>query len=290
MATPLTGPLEENQLLERLTEKYHTLGKQTRAVAEYVLRNPRSIVSLSIAELADECGVSQFTVTHLCKSIGLSGYQELKLALSKLLVQPLENIHEEIQEADEIQDVAAKLASSHTSSIDMTQQHLDVMQVKRVVEALSNASRVEFYGMGTAGVAAQSALNKFFRLGIDVRAPQDSHFQAMSAALLKPGDVAIGISTSGSSKEVLEAIRQAKLAGAETVAVTSNMGSPLAKMCNLRIITHTPELLYRSESMENLIAQIYILDILFVCLALQKTELFLGNLERTRKSLLGKKV
>lgn len=281
---------EASAVLNQLTEKYHSLGRQTKLVADYVLKSPRSVVSLSIAELADQCQVSQFTVTHLCKTIGLSGYQELKLALSRTFIKPMENIHEEIGETDQIPDIAAKLAESHISSIQLTQQNVDMMQMKRVVEALSTAGRIDVYGMGNAGAAAQSALNKFFRLGVDVRVPHDSHLQSMYASLLKPGDVAIGISTAGSSKDVLDAMRQAKQAGATTVALTSRAGSPLAKACELKIITSSQESQYRSESMENLIAQIYILDVLYVSVALLKKDLFLENLEKTRKALLVKKV
>jgi len=281
---------ETNEVLTRVADKYHSLGKQTRLVADFILKQPRSVVSLSIAELADECHVSQFTVTHLCKTIGLSGYQELKLSLSRTFVRPLENIHEEIGEADQIPDIAAKLAESHISSIQLTGKNLDMMQVNRAVEAIFDANRLVFYGMGSAGVAAQSALNKFFRLGIDVRVPQDSHLQVMYASLLAPGDVAVGISTSGSSKEVLEAVRLAKHAGATTVAITGQAGSPLAKACDLKIITTSPEILYRSESMENFIAQVYVLDLLYVSVAMLKKDLILENLQKTRKALLVKKV
>ncbi|SHJ27179.1 MurR/RpiR family transcriptional regulator [Propionispora hippei] len=279
-----------NQVLAQLTERYHALGRQTKLVADYVLKNPKSVVLLSIAELADQCQVSQFTVTHLCKTIGLSGYQELKLALSRTFIKPLENIHEEIGETDQIPDIATKLAESHIASIHFTRQNVDMQQVKRVVDALAVTGRVDIYGMGNAGVAAQSALNKFFRLGLDVRVPQDSHLQSMYASLLKPGDVAIGISTAGSSKDVLDAMRQAKQAGATTVALTSRAGSPLAKTCELKLITTSQESMYRSESMENLIAQIYLLDVLYVSVAMLKKDMFLNNLQKTRKALLVKKV
>ena len=281
---------ETNEVLTRVADKYHSLGKQTKQVADFILRNPRSVVSLSIAELADECQVSQFTVTHLCKTIGLSGYQELKLSLSRTFVRPLENIHEEVGETDQIPDIAVKLAESHISSIQLTGKNLDMMQLKRAVEVIADANKLMFYGMGNAGVAAQSALNKFFRLGIDVRVTQDGHLQAMYASLLAPGDVAVGISTSGSSKEVLETVRQAKQAGATTVAITGQPGSPLAKACDIKIITTSPEGLYRSESMENLIAQIYVLDLLYVSVAMLKKDLLLENLQKTRKALLVKKV
>jgi DNA-binding MurR/RpiR family transcriptional regulator len=281
---------ESNAILKLLSEKYHEFGRQTKRLAEYVLRHPRSVALCNITELAEQGGVSQFTVTSLCKSLGLSGYKDFKAAFSRTFVRPLENIHEEVSETDQVSDVAHKLAESHCASIRATEARLDAVQITRTVDALEKATRLHVYGMGSAGVAAQSSFHKFFRLGLDIVVPQDAHVQVMTASLLCPGDVAIGISTSGRSKEVLDAIRQAKAAGAVTVAISSYPGSPLVKACDLRIISTSQESLYRTESMENLIAQIYILDILYVSLAMRKVDVFLDSLEKTRKSLVNKKI
>lgn len=52
----------------------------------------------------------------------------------------------------------------------------------------------------------------------------------------KPGDVFIGISTSGRSPNVLKAIEKAKNMGLKTVALTSEKGTDMAEACDYAIM------------------------------------------------------
>jgi D-sedoheptulose 7-phosphate isomerase len=64
----------------------------------------------------------------------------------------------------------------------------------------------------------------------------DIVFSRPLQALGQKGDVLIAISTSGNSKNVLEAVKQAKLMGINTIAVTGGKGGQLAGLCNIVII------------------------------------------------------
>lgn len=278
------------KIVELIRVRYPLFTQSMRKVADYILKNPRSIVYLPITELADLCGVSEFSVIKLCRCMGLTGYQELKLLLSKEYVRPMENIHEEVEEGDKLSEIADKLLASHTATLASTRENADMLQLQLAVEAVDKASRLEFYGMGTSGSVAKDAYHKFFRLGFHCRFIEDSHMQAMSASLLKQGDVALAISNSGSTKEVIEALRQARQAGATTICITSHHNAPITKVSDIRLVTKSPENLYRGEPMENRFAQLYMLDLLFVSVAIRRRELFISNLEKTRKALTGKKL
>lgn len=280
----------ETGVCERLEAQYHRLTNSMRKVADYVLQNPRTVVYRPITELAELCGVSEFTVMKLCKSIGLSGYHEFKLLLAKKYVKPIENIHEEVEEDDHPANIAVKLATSYLTALESTRDFLDMGQIQAAVTAINKAKRLEFYGMGTSSCVAKDAYHKFFRLNFECRFLEDSHMQAMSAALLAKGDVAVAISNSGGTKDLIEALKVAKEAGATTICVTSQPKAPLTKVADIRIIAKTPENLYRGEPMENRIAQIYVMDLLFIAVALGRKDSFLLNLERTRRALTGKKL
>ena len=282
--------VEDIGIIELIRREYPLFTHSMRKVADYVLQNPRSIVYLPITELSDLCGVSDFSVIKFCRGLGLTGYQELKLMLSKEFVRPMENIHEGVQEGDKLADIADKLLTSHTTTLASTRGSLDLHKVQLTVDAMSKAKRIEFYGMGTSAGVAKDAYHKFFRLGFHCRFIEDSHMQAMSAALLEPGDVALAISNSGSSKEVIDALKQARQAGATTVCITSYPNAPINKIADIRLITKSPENLYRGEPMEIRFAQLYVLDLLFVSVAIGRKELFIENLEKTRKALTNKKL
>ena len=283
-------PVEDVKVIEIIHARYPLFTQSMRKVADYVLKNPRSIVYLPITELADLCGVSEFSVIKLCRGMGLSGYQELKLLLSKEYVRPLENIHEEVEEGDKLSDIADKLLASHTATLASTRASADMLQLQLAVEAVGKANRVEFYGMGTSASVAKDAYHKFFRLGFNCRYVEDSHMQAMSASMMEPGDVVLAISNSGSTKEVIDALRQARQSGATTICITSHPNAPITKLADIRLITTSPENLYRGEPMENRFAQLYMIDLLFVSVAIVRKELFISNLEKTRKALTGKKL
>jgi len=64
----------------------------------------------------------------------------------------------------------------------------------------------------------------------------DIVFSRQLQALGQKGDVLIAISTSGNSKNVLEAVKQAKAMGIVTIGVTGGKGGLLAPNCDISII------------------------------------------------------
>ncbi len=284
------GVYSNTSILKTLEDKSHSMGIRSRRVAEYILQSPRDVVYLSITELAEACDVSEPTITRLCRILGLAGYQELKFTISKEIVKPLHNIYEELGEFDEISDIAQKLAKSHTMAIEYTLKEMNWTQLNKAAAAIGIADKIEFFGMGNAACVAQSANNKFMRLGFNSKFLGDSHSQLMSASMLKENDVAIGISGSGSTRELIDNLKAAKAGGATTICIVGRPNAPLTKVADIKLITSTPESFYRSESMENMLAQIYILDILFIFTALRRKDVFLSNLEKTRKALANRKI
>lgn len=276
--------------VEQIQKKYHYMAGRTRRVADYILKNPRNVVYMSITELAEACEVSEPTITRLCRSIGLSGYQELKFTISKEMVNPLQNIYEDLSELDEITDIATKLSKSHMMSIEYTFKEMDWNQLNKAASAIEAADKLEFFGMGNAACVAQSARNKFMRLGLNANFLSDSHTQLMSASMLRKNDVALAISSSGSTKEMIDVLKAAKTGGATTVCLVGRPNAPLTKVADIKIVTSTPESFYRSESMENMIAQVFVIDILFIFAALRRKDVFLTNLEKTRKALTNRKI
>jgi len=64
----------------------------------------------------------------------------------------------------------------------------------------------------------------------------DIVFSRQLQALGQKGDVLIAISTSGNSKNVLEALKQAKAMGISTIGVTGGSGGQLAPLSDIAII------------------------------------------------------
>ena len=74
--------MSEN-ILETITTQYHSLTRSSQKLADYILANAHDAQYMSISGLAEHSGVSEASITRFCRSLGLTGYNSLKLALAK---------------------------------------------------------------------------------------------------------------------------------------------------------------------------------------------------------------
>jgi DNA-binding MurR/RpiR family transcriptional regulator len=142
-------------------------------------------------------------------------------------------------------------------------------QLERAIDAVVRARKVEFYGVGASGLTAADAKYKFLRIGKLCDAPVDTNLQAMSARMLTPQDVAVGISYSGSNKDTLHALRMAKEAGARVIVVTNFARSPVTEVAEIVLLTASRETPMQSGSLASKIAQVFVLDLLFTGVVMQ---------------------
>ena len=123
------------------------------------------------------------------------------------------------------------------------------------------------------------------RIGMRVDALTNTHFMYMQAALLKAGDVAIGISHSGHSPETTHALSLAKQAGAITVALTHNLGSPLSKVADITLINGNRQGRLQGDSIGTKTAQLFVLDLIYTLLVQKDPEAARANKLRTMDAL-----
>ncbi|GAW91943.1 MurR/RpiR family transcriptional regulator [Calderihabitans maritimus] len=280
---------EQNQDLKgciaRLRAILPYLSTAERRVAEYIMENSNDIIQLPITELAERAGVAEATIFRLCKRLGYRGYQALKIALVADLVTPIKSIHEDVENGDDMLTIASKVFDSTIQSFRDTMRLLDRDSLEKAAEAIANARRVEFYGAAGSGAVAMDCYHKFSRTGISCIALTDSHLQIMSASLLTDRDVAVGISHTGSSKDIVESLRIAKEAGATIICITSFMKSPITKVADICLFTTARETRFRSEALASRLVALAILDSLLVGVSLRRQEQALESIEKTRKAI-----
>lgn len=269
--------------LVRLRGMQPSLSVAEGRVASYILENAEQIIHLSITELAELAQSAEATIFRLCKRLGYGGYQAFKIALASDLVKPLENIHQEITSEDSLSTIAAKVFHSNLEALQDTLKLVDEGSLEKAVESIHQAERIEFYGLGGSAPIALDAYHKFIRVGVPCIALTDSHMQVISARLLKPGAVVLGVSHSGSNKDIVESLRIAREAGAVTICLTNYPKSPLTKVSDICLVSSSRESHYRSEAMASRIAQLSLIDTLFVGVSLRRKDLLLENLQKIRE-------
>lgn len=246
-----------------------------RRVADYILENSAQMIYQSVTEVGVATGTSEATVIRFCQALGYRGYHEFKVALAQDLVVPTPAQSDEVRPDDPLPTIATKLMTHNIQVLHDTMRVLDMALLERAVDAVVRARKVEFYGVGASGVTAADARYKFMRIGTMCDAPPDPNIQAMSAAMLTPQDVAVGISWSGSNKDTLHVLKTAREAGARVIVVTNFIKSPVTEVADLVLLTASRETPAQSGSLASKIAQIFVLDLLF-------TSVVMRNMDKAR--------
>jgi RpiR family transcriptional regulator, carbohydrate utilization regulator len=253
-------------------------------LAQYIQDHPHDVIQLSITDLAEHSGTSEATVVRLCRRVGFRGFQDFKIGLAQTLVGPLQTIQEEIEAGDTIDTVRAKVFSAAVQALQDTQSVIDSREVARAVELLHTADRVVFAGAGASGWVCMDGAMKFLKIGINTAAFVDQHSQLVAASLLGPGTVAIGISHSGATRDTVEVLSLARKAGAATVCITGAPKSPLTRVSGIRLFTSAKETGFKTEAMSSRIAQLAIIDTLFVNIALRRGQAAVAGIQRAREA------
>lgn len=276
-----TTPAPLAAVLARIDSLWPSLGPAGQRIAQFIAEHPQEVVHMSVSEVAARTRSSEGSVVGLCKNLGATGFQQVKITLAQELVQPVQFIHEDLKKQDSVETTVRKIFQSNVQTLQDTQASLDVAAMAQAVKLLRKAKRIEIYGIGSAATIAEDAHYRMLRIGLNVKVVVDSHVQAISAALTGPGVVTLTISHSGSTHETVLATRLAKEAGATTICITNFGKSPLQAFSDLTLFTMARETNFRTEAMTSRLAQLAIIDALIACLALSDYEKSVETLRKT---------
>lgn len=276
--------------LERLRAMEPKLPPKAALIASVITSRPDDVVHMSVTELAAEAGASEGSVVALCQQIGLRGFQQLKIALARAVVQPVQFIHEDLARDDDPTAVIEKVFASGLQALQDTRRILDSGALQRAVDLVRAAERVEVYGIGSAAPIAEDANYRLVRIGLQSKVVVDSHLQAISAVLTDARVATITISHSGATHETLMATRLARQAGARTICITNFGRSPLLAHAEVVLHTLARETKFRTEAMTSRIAQLAIVDALVACLALSTYDKAVETIRRTADILAVKRL
>jgi RpiR family transcriptional regulator, carbohydrate utilization regulator len=238
---PRIDPVAPIDLVSRIQRIEGELSPAERRVGEAVAADYGATTRMTIADLARRAGVSQPSVTRFCRSVGCASFGEFKVRLATTLTVAAVYLRSDRVFDDDVGQLAQVVMIRAANTIRNCLDQLDTAAIGRAVAAIAACGRLDIYGQGGGSASiGEDARLRFFRLGIPVCAYCDGHQQRMSAATLKPKDVAFAISNSGRSKPVVDAAKIARSYGATTIALTRPQ-TPLAEAAELVIPLVVPE-------------------------------------------------
>ncbi|MEO3712703.1 glucokinase [Roseateles flavus] len=238
-------------------------------VAEHVLAHPRDVLNAPIADIARAAQVSQPTVIRFCRSLGCEGLSDFKLRLASGLTGTVPVTHTQVNMDDSMVELGAKVLGNTASAILQVRSQLNREMIDRAIQLMLQAGRIEFYAAGHYGVVAQDAQFKFLRFGVSCAAYTDPRLQQLAADVLRPGDVAVVISSSGRLPQLMDVVERAHARGATVIAITASQ-SPLARKADAALIIDHVEDVSTHLPMVSRILHLLVIDILAVGVALRR--------------------
>ena len=281
---------EQQFALAAIRGSYQRFSDKEKKIADYVLNDPKNIIHLTINQIADDLGLAESTIFRFCQRIGFKGFQAFKISLAAEVVAPLKDIHEKIEEGDSVRSVTEKVFRSNINTLEETLQIVDADAMERAVHAIMKARKTEFFGSGGSAMIAMDGYHKFIRLGLLVSMNLDSHMQLMAASQLQKDDVAIVISHSGSTTDVLDILRVLKEKGVTIISVTNFGKSPLSKDADISLYTVSEETDFRSEALSSRIAQLSLIDALYTNLMIARGDDGKSALQEMREAMSQKRL
>ncbi|MDE1994230.1 MAG: MurR/RpiR family transcriptional regulator [Rhizobiaceae bacterium] len=243
----------------------------------------------SLKQIADDAGVSEAMVVKITKKLGFAGYRDFRTAVTQYNRQPTAEMHQELSAEDTPQEIVQKVFRTSINALEETLSILDMEAFVRAADLIHRARNRDFYGVGGSAQIARDVSHKFLRIGVRTNVFDDSHIMLMSASLLGEEDIAVGFSHSGNTTAVIEAIQLARKNGARTIAITNYGSSALAQASDVVLCSTAQGSPLMGENAAARIAQLNILDAVFVAVAQRDYQAAERNLGRTMSAVKSKR-
>lgn len=275
---------------KQIEKGYADLRRSEKLAADYVLEHMEQIPDLSIDRLAHNAGVSQPTVLRMLRSAGFSGYRDFCYRLVAELAKKAEAgeggkgpmYGYTLDKSTPLKEIPFNMAATTQKMLEETVKNFSGKIYQRTVEALANARLIDIYGVENSEATALDLLTKLLYLGLPCRYFSDCYHQQIAAGALTPGDVAVGISYSGESKDTVDSLRKAKKAGARTIAVTNFKDAAISRYADILICTSQEQLMY-GDAIFSRSCQILVVDMIYMGIISLDYDRFTDRLKRCEK-------
>lgn len=270
-----------------LKEMVAELPPSEQKIAYYIIEHPEESISLTANELGKRSTTSGAAVIRLCKSLNLKGFQDLKIRIAGDLQKSNESVgYQDIKPNESAGSIIKKMTDNTNQTVRETAELLDITELQKAVDCLIKSRRIHFIGVGASSIAAEDAQQKFQRIDKTAHAFKDMHMAATYVANASEKDVIVGISFSGETPEIAKILQLANENQAHTISLTKYGNWSVSNEADINLYTSaTSEPTFRSGATSSRIAQLQVIDILFMCVGSMQYEKTITHLGATRDAV-----
>ncbi|MEE1248856.1 MAG: MurR/RpiR family transcriptional regulator [Lachnospiraceae bacterium] len=273
---------------KEIQNAFPALRKSEQKAAKYMMEHAEQMEKITLEELAKQAEVSQPTIMRLLKTVG---YQSFKAAKVAFIEERLKTKGEEesyqilgmpIDKNDQIEEVPAKVIRNTIQLLEDSLQAISAKSLKKAVHAIQKARRVCIFSVEDSNTIAYDLLTKLKYLGIACEFNEDYYLQSITAGHMTDQDVAISISYTGTSRNTVDVLAQAKRAGAKTIAITNFLDTPLVENADIVILTSNKQFLYGSDIFSRTI-HLAVVDMIYMGILVEDYEKYTVQIEESSK-------
>lgn len=265
--------MQENKqdLMKLIQMKFPRMSKGQKLIAEYILKHYDKAAFMTASKLGITVGVSESTVVRFANELGFSGYPKLQKALQDLIKSKLTSVQRIEISSDYIseENVLKSVLKADMENIRATLEKINSSTFDDVVEAVYKAKRIYIVGFRSSQALA-NFLAFYLNLILDNVRLVSTEVSDIFEQLLRvgEGDVVIGIGFPRYSARTVEALSFAKSKGAEVVAVTDSLLSPLASNADYTLITQSN----MASFVDSLVAPLSVINALVIAVGLREKD------------------
>lgn len=238
-------------ILEEIQNKFPSFSDKEKRIATYLLKNNDVISNINISTLAKETETSPSTITRFAKKLNQDGFVDLKIQLSML--KNNRNMNE---------DLHSEVYHFYTKVIENTEKIVKKSDLEIAVNSIKLAPRIFIFGVGSSGLTALELTQRLLRMGLNVISTTDSHMMLITSAMAMKNDLVIGISASGETVEVNDAVMHAKENGANVLSITCFPESTLSKISDTSLIAYSSVFVDNKRFVNSQFAIMYQIDVI----------------------------
>ncbi|MGX7058965.1 MurR/RpiR family transcriptional regulator [Vagococcus humatus] len=274
------------QGLTVIRKNYSQLSKTNKKIADYILNNPKAMISQSALEIGESSHTSSASVTRFAKKLGYSGLEELKFAIAVSERKVTEDIDTIVSSDDSLEQLCGKVSHIVTSTMSDLWQTVDKQALNRSIALLNQAEKVYLLGMGASSLTTYDLYHKLNRAGKMTFFNVDPHMNLEFLVHAKPTDVILAFSYSGLTAEVLSGCQIGIENQVPVILVTSNIEESILNLCTERLLIPNTEHLIRIGAISSVTASMAIANVLYLGFVQLQDETFIeDNLVQTRQNL-----
>lgn len=272
-------------ITDQIQKTFPKLRKSEQQVARYMLEHTEEMERISLEQLAKKAEVSQPTVLRMLKAAGYTGFKEAKIAFVEERMQKKNREHYDIlgmqlEKSGQIEDVPGIVIGNTIQLLQDSLKTISAKHIEKAVKAIEEATRVCIFSVENSNSVSMDLLTKLSYLGIHCEFHGDYYLQSIGAGHMKKGEVAIGISYTGTSRNTVDVLKQAKKNGATTIAITNFTDTPLLKYADIVILTSNKQLLYGNDIFSRTI-HLAVVDMIYMGLVVNQYEKYEHRLKES---------